>query len=224
MRIGILVSGRGSNMKAILDACAEGLLDADVAVVVSNRPKAGALGVARGMGVPTQVVPHRAYADRSSFEEALHQVLVDAKVELVCLAGFMRLLTDGFVERWHDRLVNIHPSLLPAFRGLDTHQRALDAGARFAGCTIHFVRPAMDAGPIIAQAVVPVRQDDTAETLGARVLACEHRLYPLVLGWIAADRVRVEGERAQVDGVEAPHQALLNPSPGSASGAAPADG
>lgn len=198
LKVAILISGRGSNMTALLGACADGRVDAEVVLVGSNRPEAGGLAAARAAGVPTAVVSHRDYADRPAFEEALHGVLVGSGAEVVCLAGFMRLLTDGFVSRWRDRLVNIHPSLLPSFKGLDTHARALEAGVRFHGCTVHFVRPAMDAGPIIAQAVVPVLQDDTPETLGARVLKQEHRIYAEALGWIAAGRVRVVDERVVV--------------------------
>ncbi len=198
LKVAILISGRGSNMAALLEACADGRVDAEVVLVGANRPKAGGLETAQTAGVPTAVVNHRDYADRPAFEEALHAALVASGAEVVCLAGFMRLLTDGFVSRWLDRLVNIHPSLLPSFKGLSTHERAIEAGVRFHGCTVHFVRPAMDAGPIIAQAVVPVLQDDTPDTLAARVLEQEHRIYAEALGWIAAGRVRVEGERVLI--------------------------
>ncbi len=198
LKVAILISGRGSNMTALLDACADGTVNAEVALVCSNRPRAPGLSKAKDAGLATAVVDHREYDGRPAFEQALHAVLVDAGAELVCLAGFMRLLTDGFVSRWPDRLVNIHPSLLPAFKGLDTHQRALDAGVTEHGCTVHFVRPAMDAGPIIGQAKVDVRSDDTADSLAKRVLEQEHRLYPEVLGWIADGRVSVVDEQVNL--------------------------
>src|SRR5262249_51815026 len=160
---------------------------------------------AAAAGIPAAVVDHRAYPDRAAFDAELNRQLVQAGVEFVCLAGFMRLLTHGFIEAWRDRMINIHPSLLPAFPGLDTHRRgadaprrALDAGVRFAGCTVHFVRYETDTGPIVVQAAVPVRADDTPESLAARVLTVEHRIYPQALRWIAAGRVRVVGERAVI--------------------------
>jgi len=198
LKVAILISGRGSNMRALLDACLDGLVAAEVVLVASNRADAAGLQVAASAGVPTAVVDHRAFPDRPTFEEALHRRIVESGAGLVCLAGFMRLLTDAFVSRWHDRLVNIHPSLLPAFKGLHTHERAIGAGVRFHGCTVHFVRPAMDAGPILGQAVVPVAPDDTPEVLAARVLEQEHRLYVEALGWIADGRVTVVDERVLV--------------------------
>lgn len=199
LKVAILISGRGSNMTALLEACAAGTVNAEVVLVASNRPRAGGLEKAASAGVPTAVVNHRDYDGRPAFEEALHAVLVDAGTELVCLAGFMRILTDGFVSRWRDRLVNIHPSLLPAFKGLDTHQRALDAGVSEHGCTVHFVREGVDTGPTIGQAAVPVLPGDTVETLSARVLTQEHRLYPEVLGWLADGRVAVVDEQVVLD-------------------------
>ena len=211
IRLAILISGRGSNMHALLDACAAPLYPADAAVVISDRAGAGGLRFARERGVETAVVERGDYADREAFDAALDAAIRRAGADLVCLAGFMRLLGGAFVARWRDRLVNIHPSLLPAFRGLNTHARALAAGARFAGCTVHFVREEMDTGPIIVQAVVPVHADDDEETLALRVLAQEHGIYPDAVRWIAEGRVRVAGERALVERAEAPWGAFINP-------------
>jgi phosphoribosylglycinamide formyltransferase-1 len=198
-------------MQALIEACAQPDAPAQIVLVLSNDPDAAGLARAAAAGIPAQAIPHRDFADRAGFDAALDKALREAEVELVCLAGFMRLLTDGFVEAWRDRMVNIHPSLLPAYPGLDTHGRLLADGGRFAGCTVHFVRPEMDTGPIIAQAVVPVRPDDTAESLSERVLAQEHRLYPLALRLIAEGRVTVEGERAVIAGAVAPSATLTSP-------------
>ncbi len=198
-------------MQALIDACAPPDAPAQIVLVLSNDTAAPGLANATSAGIPARAIPHRDFADRAGCDAALDTALREAGVELVCLAGFMRLLTDGFVAAWRDRMINIHPSLLPAYPGLDTHGRLLADGGRFAGCTVHFVRPEMDTGPIIAQAVVPVRPDDTADSLAQRVLAQEHRLYPLALRLIAEGRVRVEGERAIVAGAGAPDATLINP-------------
>jgi phosphoribosylglycinamide formyltransferase-1 len=211
LKVGVLISGRGSNLQALIDACADPAFPAEIRLVISNRADAPGLERARDAGVATEVIPHRDYKTRADFDDALDHALARAGIELVCLAGFMRLLGDAFVARWQDRLVNIHPSLLPAFRGLDTHARALAAGVRFTGCTVHFVRAAVDDGPIIVQAAVAVMPDDDAERLAARVLAAEHRAYPLALRLIAEGRVRVSGGRVEVRGAAAPDSALLNP-------------
>jgi phosphoribosylglycinamide formyltransferase-1 len=200
VKLGVLISGRGSNLQALIDAAARPSYPARIALVISNVPDVEGLARAARAGIPTQVIAHRAYPDRAQFEAALDAALREAGVDLVCLAGFMRLLTDWFVQRWHDRLINIHPSLLPAYKGLDTHARAIAAGERFAGCTVHFVRPAMDDGPIILQAKVPVLPGDTTEALAARVLEQEHRLYPEAVRLIAEGRARVDGERVLIDG------------------------
>ena len=181
----ILISGRGSNMLAILEARPA----LDVAAVISNEPLAAGLDLARQRGVATRIVDHRSHADRAAFDAALAREIDPFEPRLVVLAGFMRILTDAFVERYGGKLVNVHPSLLPAFPGLHTHRRALEAGVRIHGCTVHFVTPELDGGPIIAQAAVPVAQDDTEETLAARVLAQEHRVYPEVVRWICDGRV-----------------------------------
>ncbi|WP_448586073.1 phosphoribosylglycinamide formyltransferase [Thermaurantiacus sp.] len=176
--LGLLISGRGSNMEAILKAAADPTFPAEPVLVVSNRPDAAGLAIAAARGVPTAVVPHRAYPTREAFEDALDAVLRASGAQLVALAGFMRVLTEGFVARWRGRLLNIHPSLLPKFPGLDTHARVLAAGEEESGATVHLVTGALDAGPILAQARVPVLAGDTPGTLAARVLEAEHRLYP----------------------------------------------
>ncbi len=213
MKIAVLISGRGTNLQALIDACAAPGYPAEIAVVLSNVPGAAGLDRARTAGVETRTVDHRAHPDRESFEDALHDVLIGAGAELVCLAGFMRLLTAAFVGRWHDRLINIHPSLLPSYKGLDTHRRVLADGVRLTGCTVHFVRPDMDAGPIIVQAAVPVHDGDDEDALAARVLAAEHRCFPLAVRLIADGRVRTAGERVTVAGAVAPDASLINPMP-----------
>lgn len=213
LNVAVLISGRGSNLQSLLDACVAPDFPARIALVVSNVPSASGLDRAQGAGVPTCVVDHRLFPDRASFEDAVHGELAASGADLVCLAGFMRLLTDGFVERWRDRLINIHPSLLPAFRGLHVHDRVIAYGARFSGCTVHYVRAAMDDGPIVVQAVVPVHADDDPDRLAARVLAEEHRIYPLALGLIASGRTRIDSERVIITGARPPSAALLNPEP-----------
>jgi phosphoribosylglycinamide formyltransferase-1 len=211
-RTAILISGRGSNMQALVAAMRAPDFPAEAAVVISNRPEALGLSWAAEQGIPTVAIDHRKFATRMAFEARLHQALLDHGAELVCLAGFMRLLTGGFVDRWRDRLLNIHPSLLPAFPGLDTHQRALDAGALIVGCTVHLVRAEMDSGPILAQAAVGVLPEDTADTLAARVLEVEHRVYPLALRLVASGAVRVENETAVFDAPVALPVPLIMPS------------
>lgn len=213
LRVAVLISGRGSNMRALIDACSDASFPAEIVIVISNMPEAAGLARATAADIPTLVIDHKAFAERSEFEEALDQALRARHIELVCLAGFMRLLTEGFVSRWHDRLINIHPSLLPAFRGLHVHERVIAYGARFSGCTVHFVRPEMDDGPIIVQAAVPVHEDDDAGRLAARVLAEEHRIYAIAVRLIAEGRTRVVDERVIVEGVRAPASRMINPAP-----------
>jgi len=208
----VLISGRGSNLQALIDACGDPAFPAEIRLVISNEPGAPGLARAERARIPIRVIAHREFPDRTGFDAALDRALEEAGIELVCLAGFMRMLGDAFVARWRDRLVNVHPSLLPAFRGLKTHERVLAAGVRFTGCTVHFVRPAMDEGPIIVQSAVPVLAGDDAASLAERVLAEEHKAYPLALRLIAEGRVRVTGERADISGAAAPvPTALLNP-------------
>ncbi len=211
VRVGVLISGRGSNMQALIDAARSPDYPAEIAFVASNEAGAPGLDRAAEAGIATEVVAHRAFADRGGFEAALTAALEAAGVELVCLAGFMRVLSGGFVARWRDRLINIHPSLLPAFPGLDTHARALAAGVRLHGCTVHFLRDEVDHGPIIGQAAVPVLPGDDPATLAARVLAAEHRLYPTCLGLVAGGRARIVDERVEIDGAKAHGSLILNP-------------
>ena len=194
-RVAVLISGRGSNMTALIEAAKAQDYPADIVLVVSNVPDAGGLAYARQAGVPTLVVDHRAFGgDRAAFEHALDAQLEDQRIDIVCLAGFMRLLTPWFVTRWSGRMLNIHPALLPQFKGLHTHRRALEAGVKEHGATVHFVVPEMDSGPIVAQQAVPVLAGDTEETLAARVLQVEHRIYPEALRLLAEGRVPLPAE------------------------------
>jgi phosphoribosylglycinamide formyltransferase 1 len=191
-RVAILISGRGSNMTALIEAARADDYPAEIVLVVSNRPDAAGLARAQASGIPTAVIDHSLFGrDRAAFEHALDQTLRDHAIELICLAGFMRLLTPWFVDRWSGRMLNIHPSLLPQFKGLDTHRRALEAGVERHGATVHFVVPEMDAGPIVAQDSVAVRAGDTEETLAARVLELEHQIYPRALRAVAQGRTTV---------------------------------
>jgi phosphoribosylglycinamide formyltransferase-1 len=191
-RVAILISGRGSNMTALIEAASEADFPAAIALVISNRPDAKGLELARARGIATAVVDHRAYASREAFDAALAAKLADTHIELVCLAGFLRMLTAGFVEAWRGRMLNIHPSLLPEFKGLDTHARALAANAKIHGCTVHFVVPELDSGPIVLQARVPVVEGDDADSLSERVLAAEHRIYPAALKLVAEGKVTID--------------------------------
>jgi phosphoribosylglycinamide formyltransferase-1 len=214
-RVACLISGRGSNMAALIEAAKAKDYPAEIVLVVSNVPGAGGLATASAAGIATATVDHKSFGkDRAAFERALQDVLVRHRIDLVCLAGFMRLLTPWFVGQWPNRMLNIHPALLPSFKGLDTHARALDAGVKLHGATVHFVVPEMDSGPIIAQGAVAVHDDDTEAALAARVLAVEHRIYPLALGLVAADRVEVAGNRCRIDGGAVPDTALLVPADG----------
>jgi phosphoribosylglycinamide formyltransferase 1 len=204
-RVAILISGRGSNMAALIEAAKDPAYPAETVLVVSNEPDAEGLKRAAEASIRTEVVEHRLFGrDREAFERALHRELVRFEVELVCLAGFMRILTPWFVRQWQGRLLNIHPSLLPAFKGLNTHARALAEGVKEHGATVHFVVPEMDSGPIIAQMAVPVRPGDTETTLAARVLDAEHRIYPMALRLVAEGRVRIVGEHCLIDGKPVP--------------------
>ncbi len=204
----MLISGRGSNLEAILDAG----LPCRVAAVISNRTDAGGLAIARQHGIPTQVVPHAEHADRAAFDAALAVEIDRHRPDFVVLAGFMRILTPEFVTRYRGRLINIHPSLLPAYPGLRTHERALTGGAKIHGCTVHFVTSDLDLGPIIIQAAVPVLQNDTVETLSARVLHEEHRIYPQAIRWLCRNQVMLEdNNRARFKLLEQPAPALISP-------------
>jgi phosphoribosylglycinamide formyltransferase 1 len=197
--VALMISGRGSNMQALIEAARAPDYPAQIVLVLSNRAEAGGLQTAAAAGIPTEVVDYRGKGSRAAFEDAATSVLEAAGAEFVCLAGFMRLLSERFVSHWRNRLINIHPSLLPAFPGLDTHERALQAGVRITGCTVHFVRAEMDNGPIIAQGAVAVSSRDTAGSLAARVLTLEHQIYPLALGLVVSGRARLVGDRVMID-------------------------
>jgi phosphoribosylglycinamide formyltransferase 1 len=211
-RVAVLISGRGSNMVSLIEAAKAPDYPAEIALVVSNRPDAAGLELAREAGVSTLVVDHRPHGkDRAAFERVLQHALDEHRIELICLGGFMRLFTADFVLHWQGRMLNIHPSLLPSFPGLDPHGQALKAGVKLSGATVHFVIPETDAGPIIAQAAVPVREGDTADTLAARVLTVEHRLYSLALKLLAQGRVRTMDGRCIVEGSAASDGFLMAP-------------
>jgi phosphoribosylglycinamide formyltransferase-1 len=207
----ILISGRGSNMQSLLAAAADGSLPVRVAAVLSNRPGAAGLETAGAAGIPTRVIDHTLYPDRESFDAAMAEAIDAFSPDLVVLAGFMRILSNGFVERYAGRMMNIHPSLLPMFPGLHTHRRALEEGVRIHGCTVHFVTPTLDHGPIIIQAAVPVVAGDDEASLAARVLAQEHRIYPQAVRWFADGRLRLLDGRVEVAGRQAADAALLSP-------------
>jgi phosphoribosylglycinamide formyltransferase-1 len=212
-RTAVLISGRGSNLVALIEAAKAERYPAEIALVVSDNPDAGGLAHADAYGTPATVIDRHAFATTLDFDAEVDDLLYANRIEIVCLAGFMRVLSPEFVSAWRDRILNIHPSLLPAFPGLRTHERALAAGVRVHGASVHFVRPEVDAGPIVAQGVVPILPEDTPDDLAARVLAVEHRLYPMALRLLAGGRVNVVGERVFIDGERlAPEATLLSPS------------
>lgn len=204
-RVAVLISGRGSNMNALIDAAADKSYPAEIVLVVSNRPDAAGIATARNAGIATTIINHTDYGkNREAFERALQAVLEGSGIEIVCLAGFMRLLTPWFIDQWQGRMLNIHPALLPNFKGLHTHEQALAAGAKTHGATVHFVTADMDAGPIVCQAAVPVLAGDTTETLAARVLAVEHKIYPLALKWVAEGRLKITEGTCHLEGGHVP--------------------
>jgi len=213
LKVGVCVSGRGSNLQALIDACGRPDFPAEIVLVVSNVGGVQGLERAERAGIETATIEHGDFDGRHAFERAVTQALEDAGTELVCLAGFMRILSPEFCERWTGRLLNIHPSLLPAFKGLDVQQMAIDAGVRFSGCTVHFVTADMDAGPIIIQAVVPVLDDDTADALAARILEQEHRIYPEAVRLFAEGRLTVDDGRVTVADAPRLGNSLVNPPP-----------
>ncbi len=213
IRIGVLASGRGSNLQSLIDQCRSGRIDGEIVLVASNNAGAGALGRAATAEIATCVIDHRNFGSREEFDREMVAALQAARVDLVVLAGFMRLLSQTFIEAFPQRIMNIHPSLLPAFPGLNVQRQALDYGARFSGCTVHFVDGGLDTGPIIIQAAVPILENDTEETLSARILQQEHRIYPRAVQLFAAGRLRVEGRRVRIaPGSDPADQALINPS------------
>ncbi len=213
LKVGVLISGRGSNLQALIDACAAADFPAEIVTVISNEPAAAGLGRARQAGLDARAIDHRDFADRGRFEAALTEALEAAGADFVCLAGFMRVLTDRFVRHWLGRAINIHPALLPSFPGTDSHARALTAGVKLHGCTVHYVWPEVDAGPIVGQAAVPVLTGDDEASLAARVLAAEHQLYPRCLRLIAEGRTRVVENRVEIDGVAPSGPLLIHPGP-----------
>jgi phosphoribosylglycinamide formyltransferase 1 len=210
-RVAILISGRGSNMVSLIEAARAPDFPAEIALVLSNRPDAAGLERAKAAGIATCVIDHKAHSTREDFEQAMDAALAEHAIAFICLAGFMRVLTDGFVERWAGRMVNVHPSLLPLFRGTQTHRRALEEGVLVHGCTVHFVVPELDAGPIIAQAAVPVVPGDTEESLAARVIVQEHKLYPQALRMICDGTARLENGRVEFSRGWDASGALLSP-------------
>jgi len=213
LKVGVLISGRGSNLAALIEAARAADYPAEIACVVSNKADAPGLGIAAASGIPTAIVSHRDHPDRESFDRAVSGELERHGVELVVLAGFMRIFSPWFPARWPNRLINIHPSLLPAFKGMHVQRQALDAGVRLSGCTAHLVIPDLDSGPIIAQAAVPVLAGDTEETLSARILRQEHRLYPLVVRWFAEGRVNIADNKVTVEGLACDATLLFSPQP-----------
>jgi len=211
-RVAVLISGRGSNMAALIEAAKAKDYPAEIALVVSNRPEAGGLLVARAAGIATETVDHTKFSgDRNRFEHEIQSILEKYRIEIICLAGFMRLLTANFLERWQWRILNIHPALLPDFKGLDTHKRVIDAGVKIHGATVHFVVPELDSGPVIAQGAINVRPGDSEEALAVRILKVEHRIYPLALKLVAEGRVQIKNNHTLIDGVPVPNVDDLAP-------------
>jgi phosphoribosylglycinamide formyltransferase-1 len=214
LKVGVLISGRGSNLQALIDACADPTFPAEIIHVLSNKDHALGLERAQAAGISTSVISHKDYPSRADFDAAMNKQLRLLGVEFLCLAGFMRLLSEGFVNAWRDRMINIHPSLLPSFKGLHTHERALEQGVKLHGCSVHYVRAECDDGPLIVQAAVPVLDTDTADTLSARVLEQEHRIYPLALQIVAQGKARISGNTVHTEGYSC-NGVLLNPMPSS---------
>lgn len=210
-RVAVLISGNGSNLQSLIDASSAITSPAVISLVISNKAEAYGLTRAKNAGIPTEVISHKDFSSREAFDEAMHRLLAQHKIEYVCLAGFMRILSTPFVQKWEGRMINIHPSLLPLFKGLDTHQKAIDEGMRFAGCTVHFVAPEMDSGPIIIQAAVPILQGDTGQTLKERVHIAEHRIYPRAMHWLTAGKLSIAGNKVMIDGGGSPLESLINP-------------
>lgn len=211
LRLGVLASGSGSNLQSIIDRCADKSIDAEIVIVISNVPGAGALVRAEQAGIPTALIDHRTFTERADFDRAVVATLQSAAVDLVVLAGFMRLITEPFLTSFPERIINIHPALLPAFPGLHVQKRALESGARFTGCTVHFVDGGVDTGPIIIQAVVPILEDDDEETLSARILVQEHRIYPRAIQLLAQGQLRIDGRRVRIPAASGRDGVLVNP-------------
>jgi phosphoribosylglycinamide formyltransferase-1 len=214
-RVAILISGRGSNMAALIKAATAADFPAEITLVISNRSDAGGLEKARASGIPTVVIESKPFGkDRAAFEAALQPVLDEHRIDLICLGGFMRLLSAEFVQRWYGKMLNIHPSLLPSFPGLDPHGQALRSGVKISGATVHFVIPETDAGPIVMQGAVAVGDDDTPDRLAARILETEHRIYPDALRLVASGRIRLEGDVCKTEGSTGSDDTLISPAVG----------
>ena len=211
LKLCVFISGRGSNLQSLIEACADGGYPAKIALVISNIDGIQGLERAKAAGIKTSVINSKDFNSPNSLDNSMTEAIKSFNVDLICLAGYMRILSDKFVDHWQDRMINIHPSLLPSFRGLDVHQRAIDAGVRFSGCTVHYVRRDMDTGPIILQAAVPVLNNDNANTLAERILKQEHKIYPLAVKLIAQGRATIENECVSIDGATNPNGILVNP-------------
>jgi phosphoribosylglycinamide formyltransferase-1 len=211
LKLAVLASGGGTNLQSIIDRCAQGTLDASIELVISNNPGAGALQRAESVGIKTTCIDHRTFTNRQDFDLAVVAALQESGAELIVLAGFMRIITEPFLQAFPQRIINIHPALLPAFPGLHVQQKALDYGAKFSGCTVHFVDDGVDTGPIIAQAVVPIFDNDTEDTLAARILKQEHKIYPQVIQWFAENRVTLEQRRVKIESCVQKESAQINP-------------
>jgi len=211
LRLAVMISGSGTNLQALIDACAEADYPAKIQVVISNRPNAKGLERAQKAGIPAIAIDHKEFETREEFEDALHDCLKEHNTQLVCLAGFMRILNTEFVNRWKDRMINIHPSLLPSYKGLHTHARAIEDGVRFGGCTIHYVRPEMDNGPIIMQTAIPISADETPESLAAKTLTYEHKMYPAAVRMIAEGKARVSGHKVVFSDSDLGTKGLISP-------------
>jgi len=212
LRIAILASGGGTNLQTIIDQCQQGLLDAEICLVLSNNPGAGALKRAAQAGIDTICIDHRKFDNREDFDQTVVATLQKARSELVVLAGFMRIISEIFLQAFPQKIINIHPALLPAFPGLHVQQKAIEYGAKFSGCTVHFVDAGVDTGPIIAQAVVPIFSDDCQDTLAARILEQEHKIYPQTIQWFAENRVKVVGRQVHIEKSKSIQSTLINPS------------
>tara|TARA_Y100001970_G_scaffold208856_1_gene254598 strand:+ start:4490 stop:5149 length:660 start_codon:yes stop_codon:yes gene_type:complete len=211
LNLGVMISGRGSNLQAIIQACSMDDFPANIALVISNNNNAEGINHASDSQIPVNIIEEESYPDRVAFEKKITEALNFAEVELVCLAGFMKILSKNFINEWYDKIINIHPSLLPSFKGLDTHSRAISEGAKITGCSVHYVRPAVDEGPIIVQGAVPIFPEDTPDTLSKRVLEAEHKCYPLAIKLIAQGRVKVISGRTIIDGHDQFSETLINP-------------
>ena len=211
LKLCVFISGRGSNLQSLIEACADGGYPAKIALVISNIDGIQGLERAKAAGIKTSVINSKDFNSPNSLDNSMTDAIKSFNVDLICLAGYMRILSDKFVDHWQDRMINIHPSLLPSFKGLDVQQRAIDAGVRFSGCTVHYVRREMDTGPIILQAAVPVMNNDSAETLAERILKQEHKIYPLAVKLIAQGRITIKNECVLIDGAINPGSILINP-------------